>query len=77
MIKDFRDACFQELIERHFADIIVVDFELSENQKLRAKQLIKNTQENIDRIKNSINTYSDNWSYDRIGKVERRRWPMP
>ena len=70
MIIDFRYTCFKELFEKELADIIIYDFDLSENQSLRAEQLIKNTQENIDRIKNSINTYSENWSYERIGKVE-------
>ena len=70
MITDFRHTCFKELFENKLTDIITFDFDLSENQNLRAEQLIKNTQENIDRIKNSINTYSDNWSYERIGKVE-------
>ena len=43
---------------------------LSDNQTLRTKQLLQNTKENKDRIENSIRTYSDNWTYERIGKVE-------
>jgi len=70
MKKDFRNICFEELFENDLVDIEIVTSDLSENQKLRATQLILNTQKNIDRIINSINTYSDNWSYDRIGKVE-------
>ena len=70
MITDFRHTCFQELFEKELTDINMFDFGLSENQNLRAEQLIKNTLENIDRIKNSINTYSENWTYERIGKVE-------
>ena len=31
---------------------------------------IINTQDNTERIKNSIITYSKNWEYERIGKVE-------
>jgi len=70
MNTDFRHMCFQELFEKDLNEIQIGGFELSENQALRADQLIKNTIENIDRIKNSIRTYSDNWSYERIGKVE-------
>ena len=70
MNTDFRHMCFQELFEKDLNEIQIGGFELSENQALRADQLIKNTIENIDRIKNSIRTYSENWSYERIGKVE-------
>tara|TARA_B100000427_G_scaffold113366_1_gene93970 strand:+ start:1646 stop:2014 length:369 start_codon:yes stop_codon:yes gene_type:complete len=67
---DFRYTCFQILFENDLYDLEDVEYELSSNQTLRAEQLIKNTQDNIERIINSINTYSDNWSYERIGKVE-------
>ncbi len=70
MNRDFRHICFQELFENKLTDIRIPENELSKNQTLRAEQLIKNTQDNIERINNSINTYSDNWTYDRIGKVE-------
>tara|TARA_B100001250_G_scaffold321676_1_gene284809 strand:- start:1927 stop:2295 length:369 start_codon:yes stop_codon:yes gene_type:complete len=70
MIRDFRYTCFHILFENDLNDIQNIEYELSENQTLRAQQLIQNTNDNIDRIKNSINTYSDNWSYERIGKVE-------
>ena len=70
MTKDFRHTCFQELFEKDLLEADVSNNKLSDNQSLRAKQLILNTKENIDRINNSINTYSDNWNYDRIGKVE-------
>jgi len=70
MSDDFRHRCFQELFEKDLFEINKVDYKLSQNQTLRAEQLIKNTQINIERISNSIRTYSDNWSYDRIGKVE-------
>ena len=70
MINDFRHACFQELFENELSEMEVAEFKLTKNQNLRAEQLIKNTQDNIDRIINSITTYSDNWSYERIGKVE-------
>ncbi len=70
MNRDFRYTCFQILFENDLYDLQNVEYELSSNQTLRAEQLIKNTQDNIERIINSINTYSDNWSYERIGKVE-------
>ncbi len=70
MIRDFRYTCFQILFENDINDLQNVEYDLSANQKLRAEQLLKNTQDNIERIDNSINTYSDNWSYERIGKVE-------
>ena len=67
---DFRQLCFEQYFDKSLDDIAIEDNILSENQTLRAKQLIINTQENIERIVNSINTYSDNWQYERIGKVE-------
>ena len=70
MIKDFRIICFEEMFNKELEDINIAKDLLSENQTLRAEQLILNTKENKDRIKNSINTYSDNWRYERIGKVE-------
>ena len=70
MNRDFRYTCFQILFENELNDLQNVEYDLSSNQKLRAEQLIKNTKDNIERIINSINTYSDNWSYERIGKVE-------
>ena len=70
MNRDFRYTCFQILFETELNDLQNVEYDLSSNQKLRAEQLIKNTKDNIERIINSINTYSDNWSYERIGKVE-------
>ena len=70
MNRDFRYTCFQILFENDISDLQNIEYELSSNQTLRAEQLIKNTKENMERIINSINTYSDNWSYERIGKVE-------
>ncbi len=67
---DFRQLCFEQFFDKNLDDIIIESNILSENQTLRAKQLILNTQENSERIVNSINTYSDNWQYERIGKVE-------
>ena len=70
MIRDFRYTCFQILFENDLKEVDIFEYKLSENQTLRAKQLLKNTHDNKERIKNSIETYSDHWTYDRIGKVE-------
>ena len=72
-MKDFRQITFETLFEEGLASLREKDFNissLSENQNLRANQLFNNTKINSERIENSIRTYSDNWSYERIGKVE-------
>ena len=72
-MKDFRQITFETLFEEGLASLKENDFNissLSENQNLRANQLFNNTKINSERIENSIRTYSDNWSYERIGKVE-------
>ena len=72
-MKDFRQITFETLFEEGLTSLKEKDFNissLSENQNLRANQLFNNTKRNSDRIENSIRTYSDNWSYERIGKVE-------
>ena len=72
-MKDFRQVTFETLFEEGLTSLKEKDFNissLSENQNLRANQLFKNTKINSERIENSIRTYSDNWSYERIGKVE-------
>ena len=72
-MKDFRQITFETLFEDGLPSIKEKDFKitsLSENQNLRANQLFNNTKINSERIENSIRTYSDNWSYERIGKVE-------
>ena len=72
-MKDFRQITFETLFEDGLPSIKEKDFNitsLSENQNLRANQLFNNTRINSERIENSIRTYSDNWSYERIGKVE-------
>ena len=72
-MKDFRQITFETLFEEGLTSLKEKDFNissLSENQNLRANQLFNNTKINIERIENSIRTYSDNWSYERIGKVE-------
>ena len=72
-MKDFRQITFETLFEEGLTSLKEKDFNissLSENQNLRANQLFNNTKLNSERIENSIRTYSDNWSYERIGKVE-------
>ena len=72
-MKDFRQITFETLFEEGLTSLNEKDFNissLSENQNLRANQLFNNTKINSERIENSIRTYSDNWSYERIGKVE-------
>ena len=72
-MKDFRQVTFETLFEEGLTSLKEKDFNissLSENQNLRANQLFNNTKINSERIENSIRTYSDNWSYERIGKVE-------
>lgn len=72
-MKDFRQITFETLFEEGLVSLKEKDFNissLSENQNLRANQLFNNTKINSERIENSIRTYSDNWSYERIGKVE-------
>ncbi len=71
MNKDFRLYCFEELFNNELDNLVVQENVLSNNQSLRAKQLILNTKENIERINNSISTYSENWSFERIGNVEK------
>ena len=70
---DFRQITFETLFEEGLTSLKEKNFNissLSENQNLRANQLFNNTKINSERIENSIRTYSDNWSYERIGKVE-------
>ena len=72
-MKDFRQIAFETFFEEGLTSLKEKDFNissLSENQNLRANQLFNNTKINSERIENSIRTYSDNWSYERIGKVE-------
>ena len=47
---DFRQLCFEQYFDKNLDDIVIENNILSENQALRAKQLIINTQENIERL---------------------------
>ena len=72
-MNDFRIDSFEKGFASSIDEIEDIDKnfpELSDNQRLRAQQLLKNTHDNKERIENSIRTYSENWSYERIGKVE-------
>ena len=72
-MNDFRIDSFEKVFAASLDEIEEIDkhfSELSDNQRLRAQQLLKNTHDNKERIENSIRTYSENWSYERIGKVE-------
>ncbi len=73
MMKDFRAVSFESFFnsDLNFQNVEIVKNNLEENQLLRCTQLIENTKLNNERIINSIETYSKNWSYTRIGKVEK------
>lgn len=73
MKEDFRNVCFKILFS---SNIDIDNFslgknELSENQMIRAEQLILNTKNQYENIKNLIVKYSDNWNYERIAKTEK------
>ena len=73
MKEDFRNVCFKILFS---SNIDIDNFslgknELSENQIIRAEQLILNTKNQYENIKNLIVKYSDNWNYERIAKTEK------
>jgi len=72
-MKDFRTVSFESLFNAEFdyENLEIIKNKLAENQLLRCNQLIQNTKLTSDRIINSIETYSNNWSYARIGKVEK------
>lgn len=72
-MKDFRLISFESFfnVDLVFDDVEIVNNKLEENQLLRCNQLIENTKNNSERIVNSIETYSNNWAYNRIGKVEK------
>mgnify|MGYP001469926861 FL=1 len=73
MKEDFRSVCFKILFSSNI-DIDNFSFgknELSENQIIRAEQLILNSKNQYENIKNLIIKYSDNWNYERIAKTEK------
>ena len=73
MKEDFRNVCFKILFS---SNIDIDNFSLgknalSENQIIRAEQLILNNKNQYENIKNLIVKYSDNWNYERIAKTEK------
>ena len=73
MKEDFRSVCFKVLFSSDIdiGNFSMVSSELSGNQKIRAEQLILNTKNQFEDIKNLIINYSDNWNYERIAKTEK------
>ena len=72
MKNDFRHYCFITLFSiDEISTVILVDNDLSDNQILRAEQLLKNTKDNLDTILNVLEENSLNWSVERIGKAEK------
>ena len=72
MKNDFRHYCFITLFSiDEISTVILVDNDLSDNQILRAEQLLKNTKDNLDKILNILEENSLNWSVERIGKAEK------
>ena len=72
MKNDFRHYCFITLFSiDEISTVILVDNDLSDNQILRAEQLLKNTKDNLDTSLNVLEKNSLNWSVERIGKAEK------
>ena len=72
MKNDFRHFCLVSLFSIDtIANLKLVDNDLSDNQVLRAEQLLTNTKDNIDIILNVLEENSLNWSVKRIGKAEK------
>jgi len=72
MKNDFRHYCLVSLFSLDEIDAVkLVNNDLTDNQVLRAEQLLKNTKDNIDTILNVLEENSLNWSVERIGKAEK------
>ena len=72
MKNDFRHYCLISLFSiDEISTVILVDNDLSDNQILRAEQLLKNTKDNLDTILHILEKNSLNWSVERIGKAEK------
>ena len=72
MKNDFRHYCHISLFSiDEISTVILVDNDLSDNQILRAEQLLKNTKDNLDTILHILEKNSLNWSVERIGKAEK------
>tara|TARA_Y100000741_G_scaffold313087_1_gene257901 strand:+ start:97 stop:477 length:381 start_codon:yes stop_codon:yes gene_type:complete len=69
---DFRHYCLISLFSNEdISTCELVENNLSDNQAIRAEQLLKNTRENIDMIIKILQESSHNWNVDRIGKTEK------
>ena len=72
MKNDFRHYCLISLFSKDEINTVnLLDNDLSDNQILRAEQLLKNTKDNLDTILNILEKNSLNWSVERIGKAEK------
>lgn len=73
MNKDFRFYTFQTLFaEGEISENTeLIKNDLSDNQRLRAEQLLKNTALNYNEIVNKLSDNSLNWSFVRIAKIEK------
>ena len=72
MKNDFRHYCLVSLFSLdEIVAVKLITNDLSDNQVLRAEQLLKNTKDNIDTILNVLEENSLNWSVERIGKAEK------
>ena len=72
MKNDFRHYCLASLFSvEEVAAVRLIENDLSDNQVLRAEQLLKNTKDNIDTIFNVLDENTLNWSVERIGKAEK------
>mgnify|MGYP001269114363 FL=1 len=69
---DFRHYCLISLFSNEdISTCELVENNLSDNQAIRAEQLLKNTRENIDLIIKMLQENSNNWNVNRIGKTEK------
>ena len=69
---DFRHYCLISLFSNDDINTCeLVDNNLSDNQAIRAEQLLKNTRDNFDLIITTLQDNSHNWNLDRIGKTEK------
>ena len=72
MKNDFRYYCLISLFSiDDISTVKLLDNDLSDNQLLRAEQLLKNTKENVETISSVLEKNSINWSVERIGKAEK------
>ena len=72
MKNDFRHYCLISLFSIDEINTVnLVENDLSDNQILRAEQLLRNTKDNLDTILNILKENSLNWSVERIGKAEK------